>query len=363
MSLKISDPILEETLERLLADACDHEAVQAAEALGWAPEIWAKLAETGAPWVGVPADGGGSGGTLSDAMVVLRCCGRHAVPLPVAETGVLGGWLLAGAGLPLPDGAVTVVPGLVKDTLSLAGGRLSGTAHNVPWARAADRIVALVPDGGALKVVSVPGLAAASIVERRNLAGEPREIVTFDAAEVDAAPAPAGVDEATLRLRGAWARGVLMAGALERIAEMVVQYTLERHQFGQQIGRFQAVQHLVVAAAQEAQLALMAVNVATAAAEERGGDPASVEFEVAALKAQAGESATVGSAKTHQAHGAIGMTQEYALHHFSRRLWSWREEFGATGVWQRRLGELVAGAGADQLWKVIQEGTAALSPA
>ena len=28
----------------------------------------------------------------------------------------------------------------------------------------------------------------------------------------------------------------------------------------------------------------------------------------------------------------MGMTQEYPLHHFSRRLWSWRKEYGTAAL-------------------------------
>ena len=154
MSTPDVDPLLSETATRVFADTATFAAVEQAEADGWAPTIWDAVAETGLAWVSVPEAAGGSGGTLADAIEVLRIAGRHAVPLPLAETGMLGGWLLAGAGLEIPDGAVTVVPGTKRDDLVLRDGVLHGTAHRVPWARAVDEIVALLdtddgPDGGA----------------------------------------------------------------------------------------------------------------------------------------------------------------------------------------------------------------------
>ena len=41
-----------------------------------------------------------------------------------------------------------------------------------------------------------------------------------------------------------------------------------------------------------------------------------------------GEAAGIGAAIAHQMHGAIGFTQEHQLHYLTRRLWSWRDEFG-----------------------------------
>ena len=114
-----ADPTLVDTLERLLSDHCTHEAVQAAENNGWAPDIWAPLAAMGAPWVGVSAESGGSGGTWADALAVLRLCGKYAAPLPMVETGILGGWLLGTVGQALPEGPVTVIPNLPGDTLKL----------------------------------------------------------------------------------------------------------------------------------------------------------------------------------------------------------------------------------------------------
>ena len=71
---------------------------------------------------------------------------------------------------------------------------------------------------------------------------------------------------------------------------------------------------------------------------------------VAAAKIRAGEAAGIGAAIAHQMHGAMGFTQEHRLHYWTRRLWSWRDEFGNEAYWARRLGGAVAAAGADRLW-------------
>ena len=48
-----------------------------------------------------------------------------------------------------------------------------------------------------------------------------------------------------------------------------------------------------------------------------------------------GEAAGTGAAIAHQVHGAMGFTYEHSLHHATRRLWAWREEFGNEAVWAR----------------------------
>ena len=79
-------------------------------------------------------------------------------------------------------------------------------------------------------------------------------------------------------------------------------------------------------------------------------------LDVAAAKAAAGEAATIAARTSHQAHGAIGMTKEYELGQLSRRLWSWRDEFGSERYWSRELGWQLAADGADALWPRISTG-------
>jgi acyl-CoA dehydrogenase len=342
----MTDELLLETARKVFSDISTFEVVQDAEHLGWAPAVWEAAASIGLPWIGVPEEGGGAGGTLSDAIAVLQIAGRYAAPIPLAET-LLAGWLLAGAGLPVGEEPLTVVPGRKEDDLRLENGRLYGSAHRVAWGRNVERIVALV----AGHVAVVPARSA-RIEKLANLAGEPRDTVVFDGAEVDAVTAPAGIDGDALRFRGALTRVGLMAGALGAMAEMTATYTRERLQFGRPVGTFQAVQALVVKVAEEAALVDVACQVAA-----READRHSARFEIAAAKSIADNAARVASRAAHQAHGAMGMTQEYPLHHLSRRLWSWRAEFGDAD-WPVRLGRAVLARGADRLYDAIANGSA-----
>jgi acyl-CoA dehydrogenase len=344
----VTETLLLETAEKAFASTSTFAAVRASEAEHWAPAVWDAAVSIGLPWISVPEEAGGAGGSLSDAISVLCVAGRHAAPIPLAETGLLAGWLLSSSGLPVGTTALTVVPGSPRDDLRIDGGRLSGTAHRVPWAASVGGIVALV----AGHVVCVRP-DSARIEFSANLAGEPRESVTFESAPVELdAPAGPGVDEDALHFRGALARAALMAGALGAMTELTVAYTSERRQFGQAVGRFQAVQALLVRCAEEAALVDLAVQVAARETERGGG-----RFEVASAKLLANEAAGVATRASHQAHGAMGMTQEYPLHHLSRRLWSWRNEYGGAG-WAKRIGRAVAAVGPDSLYRIVSEGTA-----
>jgi acyl-CoA dehydrogenase len=340
------DPLLVETVERLLAGESTFDAVERAEHDGWCAPVWDALAESGFPWISLDEDLGGSGGSLADAMAVLRSVGRHAAPVPVAETGVLGGWLAAAAGFELPPEPSTVVPD--SRALTLEGGRLRGDA-TVAWARRATRVLAVVqgPDGPL--IVSTPP-DTLEVDPRTNLAGEPRDVVRFDHAlsDLEHAPAPAGVDGDALARRGCLTRIVLSAGALEALTQLTVDYTNERRQFGKPVAAFQAVQLHLVTIAQASVRASMAADLATRALG--AGD---ARFEIAAARVIVDAAAVEATRASHQAHGAMGVTREYPLHHFSRRLWAWRHEYRAASHWRRSLGTDVAAAGADALFPTI----------
>jgi acyl-CoA dehydrogenase len=224
----------------------------------------------------------------------------------------------------------------------------------VPWARADDQVVVLVTDG-TTPMVAVIDRADVGVEPAVNLAGEPRDSVTFDAVAPRAlAPAAAGVDAGALQLRGALSRVALMAGALERLSELTVEYTDGRRQFGKAVGTFQAVQAHLVHGAQDAVLVSVAL-AAAARATEVGSD----RFAITAAKVLADQAASTATRHAHQAHGAMGMTREYPLHHLTRRLWSWRSEFGDERRGSRALGEVVVAAGPDQLYPLITGGTGA----
>lgn len=361
-----ADQLLVDTAERVFAETCTPAVLAQSEIDGVAPTVWSALAEVGLPWVGVPESAGGAGGELADALAVLRVAGRHSVPAPLAETGLLAGWLQAEAGLAVGAGPATIVPGRAGDTVRLAGGRLQGVARGVPWARSSERIVLLADDegGGETWSTVVVGGEGARIEAMTNLAGEPRDTVVFD----DVVPLVVGsssVRPDDLVLRGALTRVALMAGALEAMCRMTVAYTAERRQFGQPVARFQLVQEHLVRLAQDAALVGLAADAvvrAVAASVAGGRSWEAAAFEIASSKAMASRAATTATKAAHQAHGAMGMTREYPLHLLTRRLWAWREEHGNEAWWNRVVGEMAAVTGADGLFDLVSRGSESDGP-
>jgi len=146
---------------------------------------------------------------------------------------------------------------------------------------------------------------------------------------------------------------VQAAGALSAALELTIEYSMERVQFGRAIGKFQALQHSIAAFAGD----VAAMNAAADAAAEAVARAPSIDheawIEIATAKTRLEEAVNNGAAVAHQVHGAMGFTYEHSLHHVTRRLWSWRDEFGNDVVWARRLGEEVLSWGADELWPRI----------
>jgi acyl-CoA dehydrogenase len=349
--------MLLESMDRLFGDHCTKEVADKAETGRFPDALWRAVSESGVPLGGV-AD---SGVEWADLYAVLRVAGRYAAPIPLAET-MLAAWLASSAGFSVTEQPMTVGPVRAGETLKLQrdgnGWRLFGRASRLPWGRDAGAValVATDPDGNTM-IVFGDGLQGARLpTGGSNMAGDPRDTYEFAGAGLsgnEVAPAPPGVDQAALYRRGALARAMMMAGAMERALDTAVNYALERKQFGRPIGKFQAVQQ---------NLAVMAGQVAAAGAAADAGvealsidDPARQEFLIAIAKTRVGDAATLASEIAHQVHGAIGFTKEYSLQLSTRRLWAWRDEFGGDTEWAAKVGAYVCAGGADALWPTLTD--------
>src|SRR5947199_10022597 len=127
--------ILSDVVTRLFTERVTRELSEAAEQGEWPGALWQAVEENGLTLPLVPEAQGGAGSTWGDAHVVVSAAGRHAVPLPLPET-IVAAWLLAGAGLDVPAGPLTLAPAQRDDDLRVmpttGGFRLGGTARRVP---------------------------------------------------------------------------------------------------------------------------------------------------------------------------------------------------------------------------------------
>jgi alkylation response protein AidB-like acyl-CoA dehydrogenase len=270
--------------------------------------------------------------------------------VPLTET-LLASYLLAAAGLDVPAGPMTIAPVYGDAALpATANGRFSGNVQRLPFAHNAQHAVCTVT------LESGVGLALFNRNAWRvgEVAGAAQDIdadVTFDGAPV--AIAAEGDWGDALLLMGAALRSQQMAGALAHILAQSSDYAQTRTQFGRAIVKFQAVQHNLAILAGEVAAASAAADAAMKTIIQYGLTDARTFMAVASAKIRTGEAANAGAAIAHQVHGAIGFTREYSLHHRTRRLWAWRDDFLPERVWAARLGQFVCDQGADGLWPML----------
>jgi acyl-CoA dehydrogenase len=248
---------------------------------------------------------------------------------------------------------MTFAPARPGDRITLNGdGTLSGRARGVPFASDAQHL-AVFAHGAKAKVALVDARAC-RLSEEPGLTGVSVNVVTLErVSPVAIAPAPTGLDQTALMLMGGTLRSVQIAGALEAVLAMSVQYANERVAFERAIGKFQAVQHNLARLAGEVAAALAASGSAADAIGATETFDDAVFLEAASAKIRSAEAATEGAAIAHQVHGAIGFTQEHVLHRFTLRLLAWRDDFGNESYWAAELGKRVARGGADAFWPLV----------
>ena len=340
--------------DRLFRGEVTKERLAQADRGVWQDRIWTAIQHAALPLALVAEVQGGAGLTGRDALRLIRRSGYHTLPVPLAETMIAAALWAEASGAP-PEGAVSLAPVVVEDGVGIerigSGYVLSGRARRVPWAGQVDHLLVFARDqggGGWLALLSRP---LPMTEQRRNIACEPRDTLVFDGSalpERAVRPAPSGCVGDGLISLGALIRAQQMVGAMERCLDYSLTYAMERKQFGRPIGKFQAVQLMLAEAAGQYAAAAAAADLA---AEAYGTEQ--FPFAVAIAKARVGEAAGKVAEVSHQTHGAMGFTQEHPLHFATRRLWSWRDEFGNETFWQERIGQMVCSRGGELLWPTL----------
>ena len=287
------------TVREFLEKECTPADVRAAwaSASGWSTERWAKLATLGVTGLTVPEDHGGLGMDELVLVLVLEESGR----------AVLGVGL---ASLPYVDHAASA------DLLLLQRG---DELHAVP--RDEVTLVAQPALDGARRLATVewePGAATRLATgERAVWAAE----YAFD--------------------RGALATAAQLLGVSQQLITMAVEHARHRVQFGQPIGAFQAVKHMLADALLQLELARPVVyraaySVARAVPER--------PLDVSMAKAFASDAATLACRVALQTHGAIGYTWEHDLHLWMKRGWALAAAWGDAAWHRARVGAAVVPA-------------------
>ena len=367
--------LLVDSVEKLLAARYDFNARKGhlKEADGWSRALWSQYAELGLLGLPFAEAHGGFGGGGVDVMLIMEAFGKALVLEPYLATVVLGGTAVQLAGSATQQAAI--LPKIVDGSLKLAfahgeqqarydatnvmtrarrnaeGWLVDGAKSVVLHGDCADKLVVSArtagdrADANGLTLFLVDGAAAGVTRRGYTLRDETRaaDIVFSDVqlgagdvlGEVDAAfPVIERVVEAGISAFAAEA-----IGAMDRMHAMTLEYLKTRQQFGKPIGSYQIMQHksadMLVALEQGRSMSMLAAMML----EEP--DPATRARSIAMAKVGVGQSGRLVSQSAIQLHGGIGMTEEYAVGHYFRRVMVFEHTFGDTAHHLARLANQV----------------------
>ena len=333
--------LIRDAAHRLFAQHVTVDLLHRVESGEWPEALWDAVEEAGFLDTLVDRDSAPAERAANTA-ALLQAAARHLAPIPLGETIVVRAWLAARK-VKAPRGPLSFA--LLDGHTHTHGdhAHLEGVVVRAPFGRHASAL--LVAAKGGQEAVLIPPKRGRGLIGA-NMANEARDDFAFG----DTAGATvAGLSGEDLLSAGAALRAMAMAGALARVLMQTVEYSRQRVQFGKAIASFQAIQQ---------QLAVLAGHVAATGivAEAAIADleaPERLRLSAAVAKVRAGDAASAATNIAHQVHGAIGITKEHSLHFATRRLWSWRAEFGNEAYWAEQLGRAACGAGADAYWPSV----------
>lgn len=363
--------MLLDSAERLLSDTSGVEywREQRRGPLGFDEGRWAQFAELGWLALPLPEEAGGLGGGMEDVALLNVALGKALATEPYASTVVLAGHVLAEAEDQAQ--ATELLGEIAAGTLRVALAHQEHGGHplaaEVPGTVARAGGDGFVLDGAKMLVFDAPG-AASLIVSARieGGAGVGLFLVPADHSGVAVEPYPLidGTRAADIRLRevslpasallvgGDRGAAVLRAaidqasialmaqavGAIEASLTICGAYVQERKQFGVTIGSFQAIQHLLADMFVAAHQARSMLYHALANADRPEADRAAA---LSAARIVIGEAGQLVSRSGIQVHGGYGLTDEYAIGHYFRRLMCLEKMFGDLGAHTERFGDSI----------------------
>jgi pimeloyl-CoA dehydrogenase small subunit len=373
--------LLRDSVDRLLADNYTFEKRRSylGEPEGWSRALWSRYAELGLLGLPFPEQHGGFGGGGVETMLVMEAFGRVLALEPYLATIVLAGTALRLAGNDAQQNAILpqVAEGnrllafahgerqarydlpdvLTKATRKGEGWVIDGAKSVVLHGDSADTLIVSARTSGArddtagITLFLVDGAASGVARPGYTLRDDNR------AAEITLSGVEIGSDAVLGEIGGAFpviervvetgiaAMAAEAVGAMETMQAMTLEYLKTRQQFGQPIGRNQALQHrateMFVSLEQGRSMAMLAAMTVDEpdsgpnGAAERGRN-------ISMVKAGIGQAARFVSQNAVQLHGGIGMTEEYAVGHYFRRVMVIEHNSGDTAHHLSRLARTAA---------------------
>ena len=363
--------LLKESVDGLLTDAYEFEQRKKymKEKGGWSKAIWNKLAEQGLLGLPFAESDGGFGAGAVETMIVMEAMGRALVLEPYLATVVIGGGFLRHGGSAAQKAAH--IPAIIDGSKTIGFAQLEKNSRydlNDVATAAKKKGDGWVIDGE--KFVVINGENADMLIVTARPKGGQRDrtgigvfLVPADAkgvvkkgyptqdglhaADIGFTNVEVGSDAAIGDPENALpliervvddARTAICAeavGAMDETLKTTVEYLKTRKQFGVPIGSFQTLQHraadMFVALEQARSMSMFATMAADFDdAKER-------TKAVSAAKVQIGKSLKFVGQESIQLHGGVGMTMEFKIGHYFKRLTMIENTFGDTDYHLRRV--------------------------
>lgn len=284
--------------------------------------VWDAIVSLGLPGLMVPEENDGLGLGLVDGVRIAVELGRANVSQPIIDTALIAApWLCRRK---MDEKLADIAAGACRVAL----------AHPTnPWI--ADLAEAdYLLDGAGLSATP-PALPLHSVDPLRSL---------FE-------PVEAQADDGLLDLAGLMSAAQLVGGA-ERMLELATNYAKEREQFGQPIGKFQAIKHHLASVSVKLEFVR---PVLWRAAHTLAEQQSRASIHVSHAKVAATDTAMLAAETAIQVHGAMGYTYEVDLHFWMKRAWALAGAWGDRAYHQKKLEHAVIdgriGVGADQTFE------------
>lgn len=319
--------------------------------------VFEQIQDMGWLLANLPESMGGLGGTILDCAIIAEEMGRALVRAAYVEAAVTAAQLLAALA---PERASSMAAGRLRPILAheelaargeptwvgaraLGSGnvwRLHGHKTAILGAPQADTLIvsAWVEEAGItafeLSAKSAP-LAMFTTIDDRpcgelRLNGTP---ATLLGPPGGAMPAIAAALDHALVVESSEA-----VGAMQRALELTRDYLLARRQYGQPLSEFQALRHrladMFIELEQARSMVIRGLESLTCA------DPVARSRMAAATKARVSQAGMFITAQAIQLHGGMGVTNEFFVGHYFKRLLAFNQRRGAAEVHVERFAAL-----------------------
>ena len=332
---------------------------------GFSTANWRIFSDMGWLMLGIPESKGGLGGSVVDTAIVMEEFGKALVVEPFLHAAILAARVLIEArdesGLVEAIGSGEAMPVLAHGEADAFGmlnwvetrAEKSGAVWKITGGKslvnaapfASHFIVSARKSGNAGDIEGIslfliaPDATGLSRHDGRLADGSRAADISFDNCEGQLI-GPEGAALPILKTAYAHATIALAAeavGVMDKSLWTTRDYLQTREQFGAPIGSFQALQHRMADMLIELEMARAQVYRALAHLD---ADPHTRDMAVSSMKVQIGRSAKYIGAQSIQLHGGMGMTEEYSIGHYFRRLCMIESAFGNTGVHLDRMATL-----------------------